>query len=74
VAAAETLGLIPGRDDMPVWQKLNVTAFLMSGIVGSAPDIIGERYGTQSHGLVRATGHLTDGSADRLEKRAQPGA
>ena len=29
---------------MPVWQKLNVTAFLMSGIVGSAPDIIGERY------------------------------
>jgi hypothetical protein len=38
------------RDDMPVWQKLNVTAFLMSGIVGSAPDIIGERY-------VDAAGH-----------------
>src|SRR5260370_16322872 len=32
------------RDDLPVWQKLNVTAFLMSGIVGAAPGIIGERY------------------------------
>jgi len=32
------------RDDLAVWQKLNVTAFLMSGIVGANPDLIGEPY------------------------------
>jgi hypothetical protein len=32
------------RDDLLVWQKLNVTAFLMSGIIGAAPEIIGEPY------------------------------
>lgn len=32
------------REDLRVWQKLNVTAFLMSGIVGDAPDIIGAPY------------------------------
>lgn len=32
------------RDDLPVWQKLNVTAFLMSGITGAAPEILGEPY------------------------------
>ena len=32
------------RDDLAVWQKLNVTAFLMSGIVGGNPELIGEAY------------------------------
>ncbi len=32
------------RDDLAVWQKLNVTAFLMSGIVGREPGLIGEVY------------------------------
>ena len=32
------------RDDLTVWQKLNVTAFLMSGIVSEHPEIIGEPY------------------------------
>lgn len=32
------------RDDLAVWQKLNVTAFLTTGIVGQTPDIIGEPY------------------------------
>ncbi len=32
------------RDDLATWQKLNVTAFLMSGIAGANPDIIGEHY------------------------------
>lgn len=32
------------REDLQTWQKLNVTAFLMSGIVGAAPEIIGEAY------------------------------
>jgi hypothetical protein len=31
-------------EDLPVWQKLNVTAFLTSGIIGAAEDIIGEAY------------------------------
>jgi hypothetical protein len=31
-------------DDLEVWQKLNVTAFLATGIAGSAPEAIGEPY------------------------------
>ena len=32
------------RDDLAVWQKLNVTAFLTSGIVGANQGLLGERY------------------------------
>lgn len=32
------------RDDLATWQKLNVTAFLMSGITGAAPEIMGQPY------------------------------
>ncbi len=32
------------RDDLEVWQKANVTAFLVSGIAGTEPDIVGEPY------------------------------
>jgi hypothetical protein len=32
------------RDDLEVWQKANVTAFLVSGIAGTAPDTVGEAY------------------------------
>ncbi len=32
------------REDLQTWQKLNVTAFLMSGIVGGTPGLIGELY------------------------------
>lgn len=32
------------REDLAAWQKLNVTAFLMSGIVGATPGIMGEPY------------------------------
>lgn len=32
------------REDLAVWQKLNVTAFLTSGIVGANEDLLGERY------------------------------
>lgn len=31
-------------DDLPVWQKLNVTAFLATGIAGAAPEAMGEAY------------------------------
>ena len=32
------------REDLAVWQKLNVTAFLTSGIVGNRPELIGAPY------------------------------
>ena len=32
------------REDLPVWQKLNMTAFLASGVATSASDTVGEAY------------------------------
>jgi hypothetical protein len=32
------------RDDLAVWQKTNVTAFLVSGIAGTEPGVVGEPY------------------------------
>jgi hypothetical protein len=32
------------RDDLPTWQKLNMTAFLASGVAAAAPDAIGVDY------------------------------
>jgi hypothetical protein len=32
------------RDDLLVWQKANVTAFLVSGIAGTDPATVGEPY------------------------------
>ena len=32
------------RDDLATWQKLNITAFLMSGITAENIDLIGEKY------------------------------
>jgi hypothetical protein len=32
------------RDDLQPWQRLNVCAFLVSGIAATNPDVIGERY------------------------------
>ncbi|MDT0684190.1 DUF2000 family protein [Roseicyclus sp. F158] len=31
-------------DDLQTWQKLNVTAFLATGMAGSAPEAMGEPY------------------------------
>ena len=32
------------RDDLQPWQELNVCAFLVSGITGANPDVVGEPY------------------------------
>ena len=32
------------RDDLAVWQKTNVTAFLVSGIAGTVPGVVGEPF------------------------------
>jgi hypothetical protein len=31
-------------EDLPVWQKANAAAFLVSGIAGTTPDLVGEDY------------------------------
>ena len=36
------------RDDLAAWQKANVTAFLVSGIAGTVPGLVGEPYGDAS--------------------------
>ena len=40
----ETRVVVALREDLLPWQELNVTAFLMSGIATSAPDLTGEPY------------------------------
>jgi hypothetical protein len=40
----ETKVAIIVLDDLAVWQKLNVTAFLATGIAGAAPEAMGEPY------------------------------
>ncbi|MFE9768873.1 DUF2000 family protein [Streptomyces sp. NPDC005808] len=32
------------RDDLELWQRLNVTAFLVSGLGATVPEVIGEPY------------------------------
>ena len=32
------------REDLATWQKLNVVAFLTTGVVGASPGLIGEPY------------------------------
>jgi hypothetical protein len=32
------------RDDLPTWRRLNVTAFLASGIAATNPELVGEPY------------------------------
>jgi hypothetical protein len=32
------------RDDLPAWQALNVTAFVVSGVAGTEPGLLGEDY------------------------------
>ncbi|WP_422039229.1 DUF2000 family protein [Roseibium sp.] len=40
----DTKFVVVVREDMAVWQKLNVTAFLSTGIAAAKPDLIGEAY------------------------------
>jgi hypothetical protein len=36
------------REDLATWQKLNVACFLAGGLVGSYPELAGERYADAS--------------------------
>lgn len=54
VGEFDTKAAVVVRDDLATWQRLNVTAFLMSGIAASAgPEAIGEAYvdGDERHYL-----------------------
>jgi hypothetical protein len=42
--AFETKIAIIVREDLPTWQKLNLTAFLASGVTHLAPEAVGEPY------------------------------
>ncbi|MCB8877888.1 DUF2000 family protein [Acidisoma silvae] len=42
--AFDTKVAILVHEDLAVWQKLNVTAFLATGIAGAAPEAMGEPY------------------------------
>jgi hypothetical protein len=55
------------RDDLPSWQRLNVTAFLVSGFGHAAPETIGEPYedadGTKYLPMFRQPVLVFDGDA-----------
>jgi hypothetical protein len=58
------------REDMAVWQKLNVTAFLASAVAGGRPEVIGDRYqdgsGTDYLPMFRQPVLVYSGTADQL--------
>lgn len=59
------------REDLAPWQKLNITAFLMSGIVGANQDIIGSPYrdaaGTLHLPLSSQPVIVLEGTAEQLK-------
>jgi hypothetical protein len=60
------------RDDLAVWQKLNVACFLTGGLVGARPQLAGERYldaSRRSYGpLVRQPILIFAASAEELRR------
>ncbi len=71
----ETKIAIVVRDDLPVWQKLNVACFLSGGIVGAYPETIGEPYrdasGVDYGPMIRQPAMVFAGSGDDLKKVLQ---
>lgn len=60
------------REDLPQWQKLNVVAFLASGVTGVADSVVGEDY-TDASGnvylpLFRQPVLIFAATADQLSK------
>jgi hypothetical protein len=59
-------------DDLAPWQELNVTAFVMSGIATSAPDLVGEPYrdanGTTYLPMLRQPVMVMTADADTLAR------
>jgi hypothetical protein len=63
------------RDDLEPWQRLNVTAFLSSGIAASEPELIGEPYrdadGRAYHAMFRQPVLVFEGSKEGLTRSHQ---
>ena len=59
------------RDDLATWQRLNVTAFVVSGIAGSVPELLGEEYldadGTRYLPMFGQPVLVFEGDADALK-------
>jgi hypothetical protein len=60
------------RDDLPVWQKLNVTAFTISGIAGTDAELMGDPYEDGSGNvylpMLRQPILVFEASAEQLRK------
>jgi hypothetical protein len=60
------------RDDLEVWQRLNVTAFLVGGIGHRAPEVIGAPYmdadGTEYLSMFRQPVLVFEGTKEDLAK------
>lgn len=60
------------RDDLEVWQRLNVTSFLVSGIGQRTPEVIGEPYadadGTEYLPMFRQPVLVLEGSKEVLTR------
>ncbi len=50
----DTKFVIVVREDLAVWQKLNVTAFLASGVTAGMPQIVGDTYRDASGNVYNA--------------------
>jgi hypothetical protein len=63
------------RDDLESWQRLNVTAFLASGIATADAELIGEPYadadGTPYHAMFRQPVLVFEGSKEALNAAHQ---
>jgi hypothetical protein len=63
------------REDLQPWQALNVTAFLVSGIAGAQPDLVGEPYldadGTRYLPMFRQPVLVLEGGAALLTRARQ---
>ena len=63
------------RDDLATWQKLNVACFLTGGLVGSYPELAGERYvdasGRRYGPLIRQPILVFAAGADELKRTLQ---
>jgi hypothetical protein len=66
----ETKLVVVLRSDLPVWQKLNATLFLVSGIAGSDPTTVGEPYedasGTRYLPMFRQPGLVFSANHEQL--------
>ncbi len=60
------------RDDLALWQRLNVTSFLVSGIGQRAPEVIGEPYadadGTEYLPMFRQPVLVFEGTRETLTR------